>query len=190
MQKNSCEYCAKCWRYAYTLCCNDKKYAMEDTPDRYDLLIDGYLDGLDDIFPKGGLFCVSLPYWSGHLINGCPALNSKRPEVFCTEYKNQKEAESRRPQIKKPKNTRDYIPGKVVKAVYRKFRFKCAYCGIGFYCKRNGKKVNFHVDHRVPLVQGGTSEFVNLVLSCEQCNLLKGNEIWKVGCRCSAHRSS
>jgi hypothetical protein len=58
------------------------------------------------------------------------------------------------------------------------------------YCGRyqnqytsSGRKIRTHVDHYVPLARGGTGAESNLVLSCEECNLAKGTDIWEFGCR-------
>ena len=47
------------------------------------------------------------------------------------------------------------------------FNFRCAYCGT----KLNKK--NRSLDHRTPLVRGGTNEISNLVPSCLRCNQRK-----------------
>jgi len=42
------------------------------------------------------------------------------------------------------------------------------------YCEAHPPKVVLHVDHIVPVVDGGSNEIDNLVTSCEVCNLGKG----------------
>ena len=49
-----------------------------------------------------------------------------------------------------------------------KFGRQCAYCGIG--------KVPFEIDHLVPRSRGGSNRVSNLVLSCHDCNLAKGDK--------------
>lgn len=47
----------------------------------------------------------------------------------------------------------------------------CYYCSLSLYI---ADKPKFHIDHYVPLLDGGKNEISNLVLSCSQCNLRKG----------------
>lgn len=44
----------------------------------------------------------------------------------------------------------------------------------GFRCVACGAETNLHVDHLIPVIEGGSSEFENLVTLCEECNLGKG----------------
>jgi 5-methylcytosine-specific restriction endonuclease McrA len=57
-----------------------------------------------------------------------------------------------------------------IAAIYKSQKGKCWWCG---------KKVGdtYHVDHRVPLAQGGTNDPGNLVVSCPECNLSKGGKM-------------
>jgi len=48
-------------------------------------------------------------------------------------------------------------------------RFRCRYCGM------KGEQVFWHIDHVVPVINGGTNDPGNLVLACAQCNSAKGN---------------
>jgi len=55
----------------------------------------------------------------------------------------------------------------------------CAYCGLIL----DG---NYHVDHVVPLSQGGSNDAVNLAITCPPCNLSKGSKsllIWAMAPR-------
>ena len=45
----------------------------------------------------------------------------------------------------------------------------CYYCG----CEIKGKKT---IDHKIPVVKGGTNGNENLVLSCVHCNTQKGSK--------------
>ena len=47
--------------------------------------------------------------------------------------------------------------------------FTCRYCG-----HRDITKRSLHVDHVVPVAEGGKAEESNLVTACEDCNLGKG----------------
>jgi hypothetical protein len=53
------------------------------------------------------------------------------------------------------------------KSLLRRFRFRC------FYCKAKLTKKNRSLDHKIPLVRGGTNDIANLVPSCLRCNQRK-----------------
>lgn len=53
--------------------------------------------------------------------------------------------------------------------VFKRDRFTCIYCG------RKPPQVVLHVDHIVPVSEGGTDDPLNLVTSCQDCNLGKSN---------------
>ena len=56
--------------------------------------------------------------------------------------------------------------------VLKRDGFKCVYCG------RDSKKDNniiLHIDHLIPRSKGGSDEINNLVTSCIECNLGKGD---------------
>ena len=44
---------------------------------------------------------------------------------------------------------------------------RCAYC--------DADNVDLNLDHIIPKSRGGSSSLSNLVLSCYECNLIKGN---------------
>jgi 5-methylcytosine-specific restriction endonuclease McrA len=48
---------------------------------------------------------------------------------------------------------------------------KCWWCG----AKLKGRE--YHVDHRIPLVRGGSNDAANLCISCPKCNLSKGSKL-------------
>ena len=54
--------------------------------------------------------------------------------------------------------------------LYRSQRGKCWWCG-----KPLGAA--YHIDHRIPLVRGGTNAPENLCLTCPPCNLSKGAKL-------------
>ena len=45
-----------------------------------------------------------------------------------------------------------------------------------FYCGKSGDS-SFHVDHYIPIFQGGTDHWWNLVMACDFCNLSKGSKM-------------
>lgn len=49
-----------------------------------------------------------------------------------------------------------------------KFGRRCAYC--------HSSNVPFEIDHQIPRSRGGSNRVSNLVLSCHQCNLAKGDK--------------
>lgn len=53
------------------------------------------------------------------------------------------------------------------KQLLRRFRFRCAYCGTRL------TKNNRSLDHKIPLLRGGTNDIKNLVPSCLRCNQRK-----------------
>jgi hypothetical protein len=55
--------------------------------------------------------------------------------------------------------------------VFKRDRFTCQYCG------KSAPDVVLHVDHIDPVNNGGKNEIVNLVTSCEGCNLGKGKRL-------------
>jgi hypothetical protein len=55
---------------------------------------------------------------------------------------------------------------------------RCRYCH-----KSIGPRTNFHLDHVVPVYNGGTNDVNNLVVACTKCNASKGTQT-AVGCEC------
>jgi len=47
--------------------------------------------------------------------------------------------------------------------------------GICYYCGENLSFGTFHMDHIIPKNKGGTSDINNIVPSCSDCNLRKGD---------------
>lgn len=58
---------------------------------------------------------------------------------------------------------------KVIKELYFEQSGLCAYCGIRVFD-------DYHVDHMVPLVNGGSNLKENLCISCPDCNLSKNSK--------------
>lgn len=66
--------------------------------------------------------------------------------------------------------------GAVRKAISKKLRFEvfkrdsftCQYCG------KSAPDIILHVDHILPVKEGGTNDITNLVCSCDSCNMGKG----------------
>lgn len=60
------------------------------------------------------------------------------------------------------------MPAKRRFEVLRRDGFQCAYCGA------KASESQLHVDHVVPVIEGGSDELSNLVTACIDCNLGKG----------------
>lgn len=55
--------------------------------------------------------------------------------------------------------------------VFKRDSFTCQYCGA------KSPEVVLHVDHINPVSKGGDNEIINLITSCEPCNLGKSNHL-------------
>ena len=66
---------------------------------------------------------------------------------------------------------REVIPKRLRLEVFKRDSFKCQYCG------RSAPEVLLHVDHLTPVAAGGTTDLLNLITSCESCNLGKGDRL-------------
>jgi len=64
--------------------------------------------------------------------------------------------------------TRIQVPPKLRFEVLKRDAFTCKYCGA------NGNDVLLHVDHIIPVVEGGTNDIINLTTACQPCNAGKG----------------
>lgn len=65
--------------------------------------------------------------------------------------------------------SREPIPAKLRFSVLQRDRFSCQYCGD---TQQDGAKL--HLDHIVPVAQGGATTAENLITACDRCNLGKG----------------
>lgn len=63
---------------------------------------------------------------------------------------------------------RKAISKKIRFEVFKRDKFTCQYCG------RTIPDVILHVDHIKPVAKGGKNDILNLVTSCQDCNLGKG----------------
>lgn len=60
--------------------------------------------------------------------------------------------------------------------VFKRDDYTCLECGA------TKDDARLHIDHILPVSQGGTDELVNLQVLCEACNLAKSGRKWKGGC--------
>lgn len=63
-----------------------------------------------------------------------------------------------------------YIPVELRRVVIGRAANRCEYCGLS----QQGQAATFHVDHVVPLANGGPTTLENLALACVACSLFKG----------------
>lgn len=63
------------------------------------------------------------------------------------------------------------------KALVKKTRGKCAYCGRRVATKRKPGCVRMTIDHVIPRSKGGPNTADNLVAACKDCNYKKGNKM-------------
>lgn len=63
---------------------------------------------------------------------------------------------------------RKSIGPKVRFEVFKRDNFKCQYCG------QTAPDVVLHIDHIIPVKDGGTNDITNLITACSDCNLGKG----------------
>ena len=61
--------------------------------------------------------------------------------------------------------TRQAISKKLRFEIFKRDSFSCQYCG------SSAPEVLLHVDHLKPLAEGGENDILNLITSCESCNL-------------------
>jgi hypothetical protein len=62
-----------------------------------------------------------------------------------------------------------YIPASLRRIVVERASNHCEYCGLS----QAGQAATFHIDHIVPLAEGGQTTEDNLALACVSCSLRK-----------------
>jgi 5-methylcytosine-specific restriction endonuclease McrA len=83
---------------------------------------------------------------------------------------------------------RKYILNRQRVAIAEKHEFRCFYCfrqfdkkkllnPQGFFWITDKGKLEFHIDHKVPLSKGGLDDESNMVFSCAKCNLSKSGKL-------------
>ncbi len=108
----------------------------------------------------------------------------ERLEVLRERLKNLAESRADRPPEagvsgpdpgrKEPGKVRSRIPQGLRREVLRQHNYTCAYCGRPGTETLGPDGKPWHVDHIVPLVEGGQTEPRNLVPACMTCNVRKG----------------
>jgi 5-methylcytosine-specific restriction endonuclease McrA len=74
--------------------------------------------------------------------------------------------------LKKRKNTREKVTTALRRKVYKRDHYKCVYCEIEYGKSRPNTFIT--IDHKNPVVGGGTSGEANLCTSCDYHNQDKG----------------
>ncbi|MGB0757460.1 MAG: HNH endonuclease [Patescibacteria group bacterium] len=64
---------------------------------------------------------------------------------------------------------RKALSKKVRFEVFKRDKFTCQYCG------RKSPDILLHIDHIEPVSKGGDNDIINLITSCQECNLGKSN---------------
>lgn len=70
----------------------------------------------------------------------------------------------------RPTSVREPVPPRIRFRVLQRDGFRCTYCG-----RSQQDGATLHVDHVVPVSDGGSSDDGNLVAACDECNLGKGS---------------
>lgn len=60
--------------------------------------------------------------------------------------------------------------------VYKRDRYTCQYCG--YSPTKHNEFLPLHIDHVFPFVHGGSNKMDNLVVACQECNLLVSSKIF------------
>lgn len=68
---------------------------------------------------------------------------------------------------------RDSIGNALRHETFKRDNYRCVECGA------TNKQTRLHVDHIVPVAQGGSDELDNLQTLCEECNLAKSSRKWE-----------
>lgn len=181
---SQCPYVDLCWRNAYSRYLIDVGY--KEPPQRLLLFSSGYVTM--NMLPNKGLYAEHMPMNQGTLVNLCPAMNGSFtvcPE-YCKEQHRRENLEKGRQRRESYRDARPRvsIPQEIRRAIAKRDKYKCIYCGRSQNQNWNGKPIKGMIDHIIPLALGGhESDPNNLAFSCQDCNLAKGALLWERGCR-------
>ena len=76
---------------------------------------------------------------------------------------------------RQPRMKRNPISGSLRHEIFKRDCYRCVECG------QSNRQTILHVDHLIPVAQGGTDELGNLQTLCQRCNLAKSNRKWTAG---------
>lgn len=103
--------------------------------------------------------------------------DARRKKMIEDKIKDQNERQAFEKKVKKDLENegviekqprREYIPRRIIAAVYKRDKGCCVYCG---------STHNLQIDHIIPVSKGGATTLKNLQLLCQTCNLKKSNKI-------------
>lgn len=114
-------------------------------------------------------------------------------ELFCEDCRFKYSDEKLNQYIKDSNKTDQYYIGNIVDwivksdtstkrsrynyaKVYKRDGYVCQYCG--YSPKKHEIFLPLHIDHIYPFVKGGTNKMENLVVACQQCNLLVKSKVF------------
>lgn len=89
---------------------------------------------------------------------------------ICSYYKSEKRREELRREF--IESERAKMSDSLRYKVFQRDSFKCKICGA-----TTADGVKLHVDHIIPVSKGGRTEFNNLQVLCERCNIGKSNKL-------------
>lgn len=78
---------------------------------------------------------------------------------------------------RKPPPASHYMPVKLRAAIIERDGQRCRYCGMYGTDTHGADGEPWHIDHIWPLALGGKTKPGNLALSCQPCNLQKGDRL-------------
>lgn len=115
---------------------------------------------------------LQLPNFENH--NGNSAKRRAETAVRVAKHKSKKATER---DISEAVN-RDLIPRPIKRSVMDRDRSTCVYCGRkeGEYAPpETSRDSTIHIDHVIPVSQGGSCDISNLACACSACNLFKSD---------------
>lgn len=182
MSKDLCEFWDKCWKRAYSQWLRDNYDAFDGIsyPTRLDLFLGGLASSemMGSFRTKSGkirqrgIRCQKLP---AKCAGWCPVMLGM-PKTSCVEWQTANKYCHKSPTF------RPWVSKEIRREVARRDKYTCVYCCRNYQSlKANG--ISIVTDHYIPLSLGGSSDAGNLVFCCKECNSIKGDDIWKVGCR-------
>jgi 5-methylcytosine-specific restriction endonuclease McrA len=62
-----------------------------------------------------------------------------------------------------------HVPARLRRLVIQRAGGRCEYCGLS----QEGQEATFHIDHVIPVADGGETVTENLALACVSCSLRK-----------------
>lgn len=98
-----------------------------------------------------------------------------RLSLLVDEYYLIYDPKTRKPRQKNQQKKRNPLTKSIRHEVFKRDGYRCLECGA------TNKDTRLHIDHIIPVAQGGSDELDNLQTLCQDCNLAKSNRAWKGG---------